>query len=231
MPADAVLYLPGMMCDARLWQPQTSVLPYPAFHADTGKADNIETMATQALSVAPSKFALVGLSMGGILAFEIWRQAPERVSHMALLDTNPHADAPERRPIRMQQIEAVLAGGLREIAVEELKPLYLAEINRDNEALLQLLLDMALDLGPSVFEQQSVALRDRVDSVPMLGGIDCPTLVLCGAEDHLCPVEYHELMAERIPGATLEVVDNCGHIASLEQPDAVNSALRQLLAQ
>ncbi|MEM1176305.1 MAG: alpha/beta hydrolase [Pseudomonadota bacterium] len=229
MPADAVLFLPGMMCDARLWQPQAAALPYPAETADTRRSDSIEHMAALALSNAPPRFAVVGLSMGGILAFEIWRQAAERVTHMALLDTNPHADAPERQSIRMQQIETVLAGGLREMAIEELKPLYLAESNRQDESLLQLLLDMALDLGPAVFEQQSVALRDRVDSVPMLASIDCPTLVLCGAEDHLCPVEYHELMADRIPGATLKVVDHCGHIASLEQPHAVTAALHQLL--
>ena len=231
MPADAVLYLPGMMCDHRLWQPQIEALPYPDHHADTSTAGTIAQMAESALADAPPRFAMVGLSMGGILAFEIWRQAPERVTHMALLDTNPHADAPERRSIRMQQIEAVLAGGLREIAIEQLKPLYLAEANRDDEALLQVLLDMAMDLGADVFERQSVALRDRVDSVPTLPTIDCPTLVLCGAEDHLCPVEYHELMASRIPGATLDIVEHCGHIASLEQPGRVTEALRKLLEQ
>ena len=231
MPADAVLYLPGMMCDERLWQHQTTSLPFPAVHADTTTSDSIEGMAEKALAAAPEQFAMVGLSMGGIIAFEIWRRAPERVTHVALLDTNPHADAPERGPIRMRQIEAVLAGGLREIAIEQLKPLYLAEANRDDEALLQVLLDMALDLGPDVFERQSIALRDRADSVPTLPTIDCPTLVLCGAEDHLCPVEYHELMASRIPGASLEVVEDCGHIASLEQPERVTDALRRLLEQ
>ncbi len=229
MSAEAVLYLPGMMCDERLWQHQTRSLPFPAIHADTTTSDSIGGLAERALSDAPDRFAMVGLSMGGIIAFEIWRQAPERVTHVALLDTNPHADAPARRPIRMQQIEAVLAGGLREVAIEQLKPLYLAEANRDDEALLQILLDMALDLGPDVFESQSIALRDRVDSVPTLPTINCPTLVLCGAEDHLCPVEYHELMATQIPGATLEVVENCGHIASLEQADRVTDALRRLL--
>ena len=88
-----------------------------------------------------------------------------------------------------------------------------------------------MDLGADVFERQSIALRDRVDSVPTLPTIDCPTLVLCGAEDHLCPVEYHELMASRIPGATLEILEDCGHIASLEQPGRVTEALRKLLEQ
>ncbi|MEO1320550.1 MAG: alpha/beta hydrolase [Pseudomonadota bacterium] len=229
MPASAVVYLPGMMCDARLWTPQTDALPYPALHADTTRADNFADMAVQVLETAPPEFALVGLSMGGILALEIWRQARERVTHLALLDTNPYAEAPERQSLRLEQIDIALSGGLRTLAVESMKPLYLAESRRDDEVLLNLLLDMALALGPDVFERQSVALRDRVDSASTLATIDCPTLVLCGAEDRLCPVGYHQFMADAIPGARLEVIDDCGHIATLEQPEAVTAALVALL--
>ena len=100
MPADAVVYLPGLMCDARLWAPQVASLPYAAVHADTTRADNFGQMARQVLAAAPPRFALAGLSMGGILAFEIWRQAPERVTHLALLDTNPHPEHPERQSMR-----------------------------------------------------------------------------------------------------------------------------------
>ena len=230
MPAPAVVFLPGMMCDERLWSPQTSGLPYPALHADTAHADNFADMAAQVLDAAPARFALVGLSMGGILAFEIWRQARERVTHMALLDTNPHDESEERQSLRLEQIETALSGGLRTLAIESMKPLYLAASHRDDEALLGLLLDMALTLGPEVFRQQSLALRDRADSVPTLATIDCPTLVLCGAEDKLCPVGYHELMARDIPDARLRVVEDCGHIASLEQPDTVTRELAALLA-
>jgi pimeloyl-ACP methyl ester carboxylesterase len=169
--------------------------------------------------------------MGGILAFEIWRQAPERVTHMALLDTNPHAEIPERKQQRFRQIEQVLSGGLREVASEELKPLYLAEANRDNQPLLDTLLDMVIGLGPDVFELQSLALRDRTDSLPTLGTIDCPTLVLCGIEDRLCPVKYHQLMAREIPNAQLTVIEDCGHISTLEQPDIVTRSLLELLQQ
>lgn len=231
MPAPAVLYLPGMMCDARLWKPQIDALPYPAYHADTTTASSFTEMAKVVLGAAPRRFALAGLSMGGILAFEIWRQAPERVTHIALLDTNPHPDVPARRSLRMQQIRAVLAGGLRELAIEGLKPLYLAASRRDDEALLDGILDMAMDLGPEVFRKQSLALRDRVDSVPTLETIDCPTLVMCGAEDRLCPVEYHELMADEIPGARLRVIEDCGHMASLEQPAIVTRELDDLFSR
>ena len=94
-----------------------------------------------------------------------------------------------------------------------------------------MILDMALDLGPSVFRRQSLALRDRVDSVPTLKTINCPTIVLCGGEDMLCPVEYHELMAKEIPGARLRVIEDCGHLSSLEQPEIVTQELLQLFAQ
>ncbi len=231
MPAENILLLPGMMCDARLWQHQMRALQQPVFHADTTQSDTIEDMAERALRDAPPSFAVAGLSMGGILAFEIWRQAPERVSHMALLDTNPRAEIAARRSMRMQQIEMALAGGLRELAIEALKPVYLAEAHRDDQALLTTILDMVTDLGPEVFRRQSLALRDRPNSVPTLATIDCPTLILCGAEDTICPVEYHEFIAERIPHARLCIVADCGHMSSLEQPDIVTRELLQLFAQ
>ena len=220
-----------MMCDARLWTAQVTDLSVPVTHGDTTRADNFAAMAAQVLADAPARFAIAGLSMGGILAFEIWRQAPERVTHMALLDTNPHAEVPERKALRPQQIETALAGGLRELAIESLKPLYLARAHRDDDVLLGTILDMALDLGPEVFRKQSLALRDRIDSVPTLETIDCPTLVMCGDEDTLCPVAYHELMADKIPNAELRVIEQCGHLSSLEQPAAVSVGLQQLLAQ
>ena len=231
MSAEHVVLLPGMMCDERLWRHQVDAFSLPVFHADTASADNMRDMAAQVLAVAPDRFALVGLSMGGILAFEIWRQAQDRVTHMALLDTNPHAEVPERKALRPRQIEMALAGGLRELAIESLKPLYLAEAHRNDEELLGTILDMALDLGPEVFRRQSLALRDRPDSVSTLATIDCPTLVMCGDEDSLCPVAYHEFMASKIVGARLVVIENCGHLSSLEQPGVVTRELKQFLLQ
>ncbi len=229
MTADAVLLLPGMMCDERLWAPQLERLSMPAVVADLSLHDRVSDMAAHVLAGAPPRFALAGLSMGGIVAFEIWRQAPERVSHMALIDTNPHPDTPERRSMRLQQIEEVLDGRLRELAMESLKPMYLAEAHRDDAELLDTILQMALDLGPEVFRRQSLALRERPDSVPTLSTIDCPVSVMCGREDRLCPVEYHRLMAADIPRAQLVVIDDCGHLASLEQSEIVSTELLRLL--
>lgn len=230
MTAENVLLLPGMMCDSRQWASQETQLSQAVFHADTSKHESISEMAAYVLADAPARFAMVGLSMGGILAFEIWRQAADRVSHLALLDTNPHAESPQRQTLRLQQIEEVASGRLRELTIESLKPLYLAKAHRDNEEILGTILDMAMGLGPDVFRTQSLALRGRANSVPTLASISCPTLVLCGDEDTLCPVTYHELMAAEIPNAKLAVIDNCGHLSSLEQPDAVTRELQTLLA-
>jgi len=231
MAADNAVLLPGMMCDARMWQRQIDDLDIPVIVPVTTAFDNVADAAADILQQAPEHFALAGLSMGGILAFEIWRQAPQRISHLALIDTNPFADSPERQSLRLEQIEQVLAGGLRGLAVDSLKPMYLAESNRDDEVLLNIILDMAMDLGPEVFRLQSLALRDRPDSVDTLADIDCPVSVICGGEDTLCPVGYHEYMADRIDDAKLIVIEDCGHLASMEKPEIVSKELRALFAR
>ncbi len=231
MPAENILLLPGMMCDERLWSHQIAAFDVPVHVADTSKSDNFADMATQVLAAAPRRFATAGLSMGGILAFEIWRQAPERVTHLALLDTNPHPDAPGRKALRFEQIAAAASGRLEELAIESLKPLYLAEKNRDDETMLKTILDMALELGPEVFERQSLAIMNRPDSTPTLAGISCPTSVICGCEDTICPVRFHEYMAHEIPDANLVVIDDCGHLSSIEQPAVVTEELLRLFAR
>jgi len=230
MAAENLLLLPGMMCDERLWTPQIRAIDLPVTVGNMTSADNLPELARDVLSAAPSSFALAGLSMGGILAFEIWRQAPERVTHLALLDTNPYAESAERRSMRVQHIQDALDGRLRELATESLKPIYLAKEHRDDQALLDTILDMVLDLGPDVFRDQAVALMGRADSISTLPTITCPTTVICGAEDVLCPPAYHETMAAGISGARLVVVERCGHLASLEQPHVVTNELEKLIS-
>jgi pimeloyl-ACP methyl ester carboxylesterase len=231
MAAENLLLLPGMMCDARMWQAQIDSLGVLTSIPLCDEFDNFADAATAILDSAPQQFALAGLSMGGILAFEIWRQAPQRVSHLALIDTNPFAESPERQSLRLTQIEQVVNGGLRSLAIDSLKPMYLAESNRDDEALLNTILDMAMDLGPEVFRLQSLALKNRVDSSEILQQIDCPVSVLCGAEDTLCPVAYHEYMADKISDCKLVVIDECGHLASMEKPEIITQELRELFAR
>lgn len=229
----SLLFLPGMMLDERAFTAQISLLSQTVDVAvgDLSKGDCVEEIARHVLDKAPARFALAGLSMGGIIGFEIWRQAPERVTHLALLDTTPHADRPDRSQQRLDQMAAVDKGQLRDIITTALTPQYLATKNRDNTALLQAILDMGLSLGPQVFRSQSTALMRRPDSVPILYAIDCPVLVLCGRDDALCTVAIHQLMADSIPCANLVVLAECGHLSTLEEPMAVGRALERLLSR
>jgi len=228
-----VVLLPGMMLDRQLFAAQLEALSgvTEAFVGDITRFDSIDAIAEDVLARAPARFALIGLSMGGIVALEIWRRARDRITHLGLLDTTPHVDRPDRQALRLEQIAAVETGGLHELVVDSLKPRYLAPKNRGDTRLLQSILDMALALGPDVFRRQSLALRERRASVETLTTVDCPALVLCGREDELCPPEIHAAMASAMPRADLIVLAECGHLSPMEEPHAVNEALRRLLVR
>ena len=227
-----LVLLPGMMCDARLFAPQVAAfapgrsvqVPSLAGH------DSMAALAASVLDQAPPRFALAGLSMGGIVAMEIMAQAPDRVAGLALLDTNPLAETPERQALRSPQMTRAQAGGLAEILRDEMKPMYLAP-GPNRAEILRLCMDMALDLGPAVFVRQSRALRDRPDYCETLRRVQVPALVLCGREDRLCPIDRHDLMHDLIGGARQVVIDGAGHLPVLEQPRATNAALADWLSR
>ncbi len=225
-----LVLLPGMMCDARLYAPQIAAFSgtRTVHCAPIGGHDSMAALADAVLAHAPPRFALAGLSMGGIVAMEIMATAPERVERLALLDTNPRAELPEMQARRAPQMARVAAGELREVMRDEMKPNYLAD-GPGRQAVLDLCMDMALDLGPDVFARQSLALRDRPDRQETLRGVRVPTLILCGREDRLCPVERHELMHVLIPDSKLEIVEGAGHLPVLENPAATNTALARWL--
>jgi len=225
-----LVLVPGMMCDARLFAPQTAILSARrAVHlAPISDYDTIADLAAEILLHAPLRFALAGLSMGGIVAMEMVAQAPARVARLALLDTNCRAEKPEVAARRQPQIDKVRAGGLRQVMRDEMKPNYLAD-GPGREPVLELCLEMALGLGPDVFIRQSVALRHRPDQQETLKSVRVPTLILCGAEDRLCPVEGHELMRRLVPDSTLAVIQGAGHMTTLERPQATTLALRRWL--
>lgn len=224
-----LVLLPGMMCDGRLFGPQVAAFGGRSLHfpALTG-ADTVQRLAARILAQAPPRFALAGLSMGGIVAMEVVAQAPDRVTHLALLDTNPKAESPEVKARRAPQIDKVLAGGLAAVMRDEMKPNYLTD-GPNRAAILDLCMDMALALGPQAFVNQSRALRDRPDQQQTLARVTVPTLILCGRQDTLCPVERHELMHALIPHSTLHIVENAGHLPTLEQPEITTAALRHWL--
>ena len=225
-----LVLLPGMMCDARLFAPQIAAFSgkRAVLLAPIVARDTIEGLAADVLAVAPPRFALAGLSMGGIVAMEMLRQAPERVERIALLDTNPLAETGAAKARRGPQIAAVRAGRLAEIMRDEMKPNYLAE-GPQRGATLDLCMEMALDLGPEVFVRQSEALMTRRDQSGALGKARLPALALCGRADTLCPVARHELIAGLIPGAQLEIIEGAGHLPTLEQPEPTNAALTRWL--
>ena len=226
-----LVLLPGMMCDARLFTPQAAALSggRAIHHAPIGGHATMAGIAASVLADAPPRCALAGLSMGGIVAMEILRQAPDRVDRLALLDTNPLAETPQARDRRAPQMRAAEAGDLARIMRDEMKPNYLAD-TPNRGAILDLCMTMALDLGPEVFLRQSRALRDRPDQTATLRGYSGPALILCGREDVPCPPARHELMHRLMPRARLEILEGAGHLTTLEAPEAVNAALSDWLA-
>ena len=233
MVRERLVLLPGMMCDARLFAPQVEALEgtHDVTVCDLTGADTIEGMARQVLDAVSGPFSLAGLSMGGIVAMAAAAMAPARVQRLALLDTNHRADTAERRGIRDRQSAKVAAGHLRDVIVEEMKPNYLAADSRRRQDLLDLLVAMALALGAEAFLSQTQALKTRADQSAALRSYDRPALVLCGAEDTLCPPERHREMAKLLRRSELMLVPGAGHISTLEAPEAVNTALREWLAR
>lgn len=224
-----LVLIPGMMCDARMWGGIDQGLGVPVIHHIPTGAETMPDLAALFLADAPPQFALAGLSMGGILAMEILRQAPNRVTRLALLDTNPRAETAAVQSRRGPQIDRALGGDLEGVMRHDMKPNYLAP-GPNKAAILDLCMDMALALGPEVFARQSRALRDRPDQQATLATFKGPALVLMGAEDRLCPLDRHQRMHDLMPQSRLHIIPGAAHLPPLEQPDATARALRDWLA-
>lgn len=225
-----LLLLPGLLNDHRLWAAQMEALAPLArcVVADLTLDDSLAGMAARVLAHAPERFALAGLSMGGYVAMEILRRAPERVERLALLDTTARADTPEQTQRRKDAVAVAKAGGFDKIMPTMLPVL----VHPDHMALERVggvAKDMARAVGPEAFARQQNAIMHRPDSRPGLPRIGCPTLVLVGEDDAATPPDRAEEMAELIPGARLEVVRHCGHLSTLEQPEAVAAAMGEWL--
>lgn len=230
--AEPLVMLPGMMCDERLFSPQVDAFTpqREVIIPPLCGAENIADLVREMLPGLPDQFALAGLSMGGIIAMEIMHQAGERITRLALMDTNPFAEAEDRKAIRERQITTVRAGGLKDVIRDEMKPHYLAE-TENRQQILDLCMDMALDLGEDVFVQQSRMLAGRIDQTATLALVTVPTLILHGAEDQLCPPERHHAMADLISHAKLVRIEDAGHLPCLEQPVETTAALQRWLEE
>jgi len=232
-PNDAtpIVLVPGLLCSARLYAAQIEALwPFgPVTVADHRRDDSMAAIATRILAAAPPRFALAGLSMGGYVALEIVRQEPARVARLALLDSRAAADPPEAAERRRELIALAQAGRFEEV-VELHFPSFVHRRRREDPALRQVVRAMAAETGADAYVREQRAILARPDARPRLAQIACPTLVLVGDGDELTPPPLAREMAAAIPRARLVEVPDCGHLSTLEQPRAVNEALRAWLA-
>jgi pimeloyl-ACP methyl ester carboxylesterase len=222
-----LLLLPGLLTDARLYQFQIEDLSDMAQStvADLTVADSIAELAANVLAHAPPKFALAGLSMGGYVALEIMRQAPERVQGLALLDTSARADTPEATANRRKLME--LAESNFQVVLDNLMPKLVHPSRMTYNSIVDTIYSMGNRIGKDVFMRQQRAIMGRIDSRHYLGKIiKCPTMVLCGRQDVITPLDLHQEMAAAIPGASLIVIEECAHLSAMGQPKMVSEAMR-----
>jgi pimeloyl-ACP methyl ester carboxylesterase len=221
-----VLFLPGSLCDERLFEHQLEALP-GATVADLTGARSIAEMAENVLAVAPDEFVLVGLSLGVIVAIVLASAAPSRTRGLALLDTNLGAPSPEQMAERSRWAQSVRSGEFAGVVANDMIPRLTAYPERHAPRIF----DMAYDMGPAAFLDQNRALMDRRDRRPDLEEIDCPVLIACGGNDVLCPPALHVELADRSPQSWLEIFDDAGHLSTLDQPNQVTKTLTKWLDQ
>jgi pimeloyl-ACP methyl ester carboxylesterase len=227
-----LILLPGLLLDRALWGPQLKELADIADMTvgDLTQDDSMAGMARRTLDGAPPRFALAALSMGGYVAFEIMRQAGDRVTRLALLDTSARPDTPEQTANRRALMKMCEQGEFKGVT-KRLLPQWIHPSRVDDPEVADTVMSMTARVGRDTFLRQQTAIIGRVDSRPGLSHIHCPTLVLCGHEDKATPVEVHREIAADIPNARLVVVPECGHLSPLERPEAVNAALRSWLTE
>lgn len=224
-----LLLLPGLLCDARLWRDALPAGATPRV-ADLTQDDSVAAMARRALELmaGEARFAVAGLSMGGYVALEIWRQAAPRISHLALFDTSARADTPEQTQRRLDLIALAGRGAFKGVT-PRLLPLLLHPSRLDSPLAAEVMA-MAERVGVEGFLRQQRAIMSRPDSRGDLPGITVPSLVACGAEDALTPPPLHDEMAALIPHARRLSFEGCGHLPTMEVPDAVRTALEAWLS-
>lgn len=231
MTRTPLVLLPGLLCDAAIWAPQVAALADVADIAigDLTQADSVAALAAQILDAAPPVFALAGFSMGGYVAFEIMRQAPARVSRLALLDTSARPDTPERAQQRRDLIRLAQRGDFKGVT-PRLLPQWVHPDRLADPAFVEAIGAMTQRVGREAFIRQQTAIAGRPDSRPGLSRIRVATVVLCGRQDMATPVEAAREIAADIDAARLVVIERCGHLSTLERPAEVSAVLRGWLA-
>ncbi|MEP2639801.1 alpha/beta fold hydrolase [Roseobacter sp.] len=229
---DPLVFLPGFMCDARVFGPQIAEMSSDTavMVAPVTQGERIEEIASMLLDQLPVRFALAGLGMGGVVALELLRRAPDRITRIALMATTPLADTPQVAAAREPQIVAARTGRVLDVMRETIDRNIIAP-GAHHAQVLDLAMDMADVLGADVFVRQSRALQRRRDQQSTLRKCKTPALILCGAHDAQCPVKRHGSMADLAPNAQLEILEHSGHLPTLEQPAETTQALRGWMAR
>jgi pimeloyl-ACP methyl ester carboxylesterase len=224
--ATPILLVPGLGGSPRIYAPLAPVLWRlgPVTVANHVRDDNMGAIARRILAEAPPRFALAGHSMGGYIAFEIMRQAPDRVAKLALINTQARPDTPEFTARRHASIQRARAGEFHAV-LDDLFPGFVHPSRREDASLRQLVHQMGDDIGADAFVRQQTAVISRPDSRPTMASIRCPTLVLTGDEDNTIPNPLSTEMADGIHGAELRILSDCGHLPQVEQPEATAEAL------
>ena len=230
-PKTPLILVPGLLCDSLLWAPQIGALSDIAecWVANPIHSDNMKGIAAELLNRSPfEEFALAGLSMGGYVALEILRQAPSRVLKLALLDTSARADTLEQTDRRRALIDLARRGKFPEV-IEVLLPVLVNLARSTDPKVVGIIRTMARNVGEEAFYRQEAAIIGRMDSRAHIGAIHCAALLICGRQDALTPPELHQEIANGIKGAILSIIEDCGHLSTIEQPAKVNAALRAWL--
>jgi len=230
MPRPTLVLLPGLLATRRVFQPQIDALSdiVDIVVPELWHYDSMAAMADAALAMAPRRFALAGFSMGGYVAFEVMRRASERVERLALIDTQATPDAAEATARRHGLMEQTKIGRFHGVQ-PSLLPMILHRSHIDDKAIVQPILDMALEVGAEGFVNETRATIARPDSRPLLVDIEVPTAVIVGRQDLTTPLVRSQEMAADISNSRLVVLEECGHMAPLEKPAEVTAALRKWL--
>lgn len=237
MTTPRLTLLPGMACDADMWRAPLAALDAaglsqalrPLVSDALAHGDTIGAMAQAVLAESEGELILCGASMGGIVAMEAARQAPQRIRGLALLGTNARPESPDMRALREQAITVYQRpGGVEDIIRANVHFAFHPDHARD-AALMQRYLDTMLRAGAPTLIRQNRAIMERPDARLHLPSLGCPTLVVCGDADRLTPPECSQEIARLIPHAQLHIVPRCGHMLTLEQPAVVNTLLMDWL--
>jgi pimeloyl-ACP methyl ester carboxylesterase len=230
MEKQNLVFVPGLLCDGAMWEHQSRYLSERADIkiADVTRSETMIGMAEAVLAMAPDTFALAGLSMGGYVSLEIMRRAPERVTKLALLDTSARSDTEEQTMRRHQMIQLTRDGRFNRV-VSTLLFLIVHPDRMQDKQLCNCIKEMNRRMGPEIFVRHQAAIMGRPDSLNDLSTVKCPTLILCGRQDTLTPLEVHKEMSSGIPEARLAIIEDCGHMSPMERPQAVTALLRDWL--